>query len=80
MLDKNKNLSIEKFRSEADNTKGSSLKVQLHEIVSEEEDEEGVSNKKPVNLKVDTNKKGAAKGNFPPIKMPTLKITTKNMN
>ena len=48
----------------------------LHDIASEDEDEEGYGNKKPINLDVDNSTKTASKRNNSPMRNQNLRVTT----
>ena len=65
-MERNKSLEIKKITSAVNGSKPNS---QLAEIVSEDEEDEGIHNKKPVNLEVATKPKAAAKALVPPLKV-----------
>ena len=64
------------MKSQESSPYGSKLQKTLHEIASEDEDEEGITNKKPINLKVYTNKKASAKNNVPRINLQNRRPST----
>ena len=48
----------------------------LHDIASEDEDDEGYANKKPINLDVDNSSKMTSKRNNSPMRNQNLRVTT----
>ena len=48
----------------------------LHDIASEDEDDEGYANKKPINLDVDNSSKMTSKRNNSPMRNVNLRVTT----
>ena len=58
---------MERMKSETDCSPNVKVNVPLHDIASEDEDDEGgLGNKKPINLDVDTTKKSVERGRFSP--------------
>ena len=62
------------MKSETDPNK--KVNMPLHDIASEDEDDEGYGNKKPINLDVDNSSKTASKRNNSPMRNVNLRVTT----
>ena len=64
------------FKSETDCSNHQKVKQPLPDIASEDEDDEGYGNKKPINLDVDNSTKTPTKRNHSPMRNQNLRVTT----